>query len=154
MSDGNVAPGATSTRSPSRGVIALIFIALFVTGLLAGVSLDRLVLHHRHGPFAGMGPATGELRDLPERRAEIQKRLADRISRELDLSAEQRGQVEAMLPRHEAAFDSLRAEMDLRLRTLLDASSSELERILTPEQKTKWAEIRRRMDQRGPPPHP
>jgi Spy/CpxP family protein refolding chaperone len=141
-------------RPPSRGVVALILVALFLTGLVAGVSLDRLVLHHRHGPFAGMGPGPGNWREHPERHAEMQKRLADRITGELDLTPDQRQQLEAMLPRHEAAFDSLRTEMDARLRTLLDASAAEVEQILTPEQKAKWATIRRRMGERGPPPPP
>jgi hypothetical protein len=154
MADGTTGSGTMPARSPSRGLIALIFAALFVTGLLGGVALDRLVLHHRHGPFAGMRPGPEEFRDQPERRTEMQKRLADRITRELDLSADQRRQLEALLPRHATAFDSLRTEMDLRLRALLDSSAMEVEGILTPEQKTKWAEIRRHMGEHGPPPPP
>jgi Spy/CpxP family protein refolding chaperone len=83
----------------------------------------------------------------------MHRRFSDRIARELDLTRDQREQFEAMLPRHEAAFDSLRTEMDSRLRTLLDSSAAEVERILTPEQKTKWEGIRRRFhDRTGPPP--
>ncbi len=152
MADGTLSTGAAPGRSPSRGLITLMFAALFVTGLLGGVALDRLVIHHRHGPFAGMGPGT-EMRD-PARRAEFQKRLADRMTSELGLSAAQRAQLEAMLPRHEAAFDSLRTDMDHRLRTLMDTSAVEIEGILTPEQKAKWAEIRRHPTGPGAPPPP
>ena len=147
-------PRAPLKRPPSRGVVALILAALFLTGLLAGVALDRMVLHHRHGPFAGMGPGPGGMREHPERRAELQKRLADRITRDLDLAPDQRTQLEAILPRHAAEFDSLRTEMDTRLRTLLDSSSADVERILTPEQKSKWAALRQRFEDRGPPPPP
>ncbi|MEO8140911.1 MAG: hypothetical protein ABI742_14755 [Gemmatimonadota bacterium] len=135
--------------------MALILAALFLTGLLAGVALDRMVLHHRHGPFAGMGRGPGGgLREHPERRAELQKRLADRITEDLDLTPDQRLQLEAVLPRHAAAFDSLRTDMDARLRTLLDSSSADVERILTPEQRTRWVALRQRFEDRGPPPPP
>lgn len=146
--------GAALKRPPSRGVVALILAALFLTGLLAGVALDRMVLHHRHGPFAGMGPGPGGLREHPEARAELQKRMADRMTEDLNLTPDQRLQLEAVLPRHAAEFDSLRTEMDARLRTLLDSSSADVEHILTPEQKTKWAALRHRFQDRGPPPPP
>jgi hypothetical protein len=83
----------------------------------------------------------------------MQKHLADRISSDLALTPDQRGQLEMMLPRHLAAFDSLREEMGARLQTLLDSSSAEVETILTPEQRVKWAQNRRRFPGRiGPPP--
>jgi Spy/CpxP family protein refolding chaperone len=154
MTEMNMGKGPGPTRAPSRGLVALILAALFLTGLLAGVALDRMVLHHQHGPFAGMGPGPRGLHEPPEHRAEMQKRLADRITSELDLSPDQRVKLEAMLPAHAAAFDSLRTEMDARLRTLLDSSSADVERILTPAQQTQWAEIRRQFEDRGAPPRP
>jgi len=158
MSDTTAAAAAPSKRAPSRLLVVLMLVALFGAGMVAGVTLDRLVLHHRHGPFAGMGPSGAPGRGSPEeraaRRADMHRRLADRMSRELGLSPEQRQQLDAMLPRHEAAFDSLRAEMDVRLRTLLDSTGAEVERILTPDQKTKWEAVRRRFREPGPPPLP
>ena len=70
-------------------------------------------------------------------------------------TAEQRVQLEAILPRHVAAFDSLREELGTKLRALLDSSSTEIEAILTPEQRQKWEANRRRFDARmGPPTAP
>jgi Spy/CpxP family protein refolding chaperone len=154
MTETTVANEPPAKRSPSRALLALMLVVLFGVGMLAGITVDRMFLHHRHGPFAGMGPGRGGPGDSPEHRAEMHRRLADRIARDLDLTPEQRQQFEAMLPRHEAAFDSLRLEMDARLRTLLDSSTAEVERILTPEQKTKWEGIRRRFHAPGGPPPP
>lgn len=154
MTGGTLAANPPGRRPPSRALVALMLVLLFGVGVLTGIAVDRMLLHHRHGPFAGMGPGRGQPGDSPERRAEMHKRLADRISRELDLNPQQEEQLQAILPRHEAAFDSLRIEMDARLQTLLDSSAAEVERILTPEQKTKWEGIRRRFHAPGGPPPP
>ena len=144
MTETDLGSAPSAKRPPSRWLIALIFAALFTAGVLAGVTLDRAVLHHRHGPFAGMRPGPGMTRASPERRAEMQKRLADRMTNELQLTPDQRRQFEALLPQRASAFDSLRTEMDARLRTLLDSSAAEVDRILTPEQQAKWQTIRRK----------
>jgi Spy/CpxP family protein refolding chaperone len=143
---------AGARRSPSRAVIAAILVAHLLAGFVAGVALDRFVLHHRHGPFAGMGPGRAGPFEDPAKRAEVQKHMADRVSKELDLTAAQRSQVETMLPRHLAAFDSLRKEMGTRLQSLLDSSSAEMETILTPEQRVKWAQNRKRFPSPMDPP--
>jgi len=149
--------GSKSTPHPSRSrlVIPAILTVVLAAGVLGGVALDRFVLHHRHGPFAGMGMGRPGAPDSAEQRAAMQKHLADRITRELDLTTEQRGQLEAILPRHMAAFDSLRKEMGSRLQALLDSSSTEIETILTPEQRQKWEANRHRFELgRGTPPPP
>jgi Spy/CpxP family protein refolding chaperone len=143
------------TPSRSRLTILVILMALFAAGVLGGVALDRFVLHHRHGPFAGMGMGRPGAPESAEQRAAMQRHLADRISRDLDLTADQRRQLEAILPRHIAAFDSLRLEMGTRLQVLLDSSSTEIETILTPEQRQKWETNRHRFElRRRPPPSP
>jgi Spy/CpxP family protein refolding chaperone len=154
-------PDPLPRRRPSRLVPAVILAGLFVMGFGAGVMLDRAVLHHRHGPFAGMGPGRAGMLSRPERRAEMRRHLADRITDDLSLTLEQRAQLDSILQRREAPFDSLRIEMDRRLRALLDSSSAEVERILTPEQRDKWVTLRRKFDQPGgiggsggPPPGP
>ena len=153
MNEEHAPPPAGARRSPSRVVIVAILAAHLLAGFAAGVALDRFVLHHRHGPFAGMGPGRGGPPEDPAARAAMQKHMADRISSDLDLTAAQRAQIETMLPRHLAAFDSLRKEMGTRLQGLLDSSSAEVETILTPEQRVKWAENRRRFPgPMGPPP--
>lgn len=149
--------GTTSMARPSRSrlVMSVVLVVLFAAGFCGGLTLDRFVLHHRHGPFAGMGMGRPGAPDTPEQRALLQKHMADRITQDLNLTAEQRVQLEAILPRHVAAFDSLRQEMGAKLRGLLDSSSTEIEAILTPEQRQKWEANRRRFDARmGPPTAP
>lgn len=145
-------PAAKQRRSLSLAVIVL---AALLVGIVTGVAVDHFALH-RHGPFGGPGMGRGptDRPESPQERAEMQRRIADRMTRELDLTPEQRHQLEAMLPRRMAAFDSLRREMAPRLRALLDSSSAEFEAILTPAQRAKWAETRRRFAPRGGPPLP
>jgi hypothetical protein len=154
VNNAHEAPPTGGRRSPSRALIGVILAAHLLAGFAAGLALDRFVLHHRHGPFAGMGPGRGGPPESPAERATMQKHLADRISNDLALTPVQRGRLETMLPRHLAAFDSLRVEMGSKLQTLLDSSSAEVETILTPEQRVKWVENRRRFSDRiGPPRH-
>lgn len=136
-------------RMPSNLIVALILIAPFLAGLAGGVALDRFALHHRHGPFAGTPLGRGRPPVNATARAEMRRHLADRIANDLDLSQAQRAQLDTILPHRLAAFDALRKEMAPRVQALLDSSSAEIEAILTPAQRVKWAELRRQM---GPPP--
>lgn len=134
----------------SRVSMMLILVAL-VVGFWGGLGVGRYLSHGRPGPFGGWRPDR-ERPEGPEQRAEMHRRMADHMTRELNLTPEQRQQVEAMLPRQTAAFDSLRQEMAPRLQALLDSSSREMESILTPEQRAKWTQNRRRYGPgRGPP---
>ena len=141
-------------RRVSR-VSILLIAAAFLVGLWGGVAVDHYLWRGRPGgPFGGMGPDRDHGVEGPEQRAAMQHRMADRLTRELKLTPEQHQQVEVMLPRHMAAFDSLRREMAPRLQSLLDSSSAEVEAILTPEQRVKWAENRRKFGLRRGPPMP
>jgi len=141
----------TARRARSSLVVALILVAPFLAGLAGGVALDRYVLHHRHGPFAGTPLGRGRPPINSTARAEMRKHMADRLASALDLTPQQRAQLDTILPRRLAAFDSLRREMAPRVQALLDSSSAAIEAILTPEQRAKWATLRRQM---GPPAAP
>lgn len=144
------------TRKPRVSRVSiLLIVAAFLAGLWGGVAVDHYLWRGRPGgPLGGMGPDRGHGPEAPEQRAAMQRRMADRLTRELKLTPEQRQRVEVMLPRHMAAFDSLRREMAPRLQALLDSSSAEMEAILTPEQRVKWEENRRRFGPRHGPPMP
>ena len=148
--------------APSRGLVIAVLAAIFLGGILGGIAVDRTLLHERghRGPLPGMmggpgGPGRpGELggpdgpggpgRPMdPEHRAEMQKHMVERLTRELHLTDEQRAKVAEMIPRHMAAFDSLRHSMAPQLRGLLDTLNADMERVLTPEQVDQWRRMRR-----------
>jgi hypothetical protein len=81
----------------------------------------------------------------------------DVLSRRLSLRPSQRDSVRAIFERRRPAFDSLWRDMGPRIETLEHAVSREIEAQLDPDQRTKYAELRRRFDERrrlGPPPPP
>jgi hypothetical protein len=77
------------------------------------------------------------------------------LSRRLGLRASQRDSVRAIFERRRPAFDSLWRDMSPRLDSLEHAVSKEIEAQLDPDQRTKYAELWRRFDERRhqrPPP--
>lgn len=146
---------APKRRTPSRWVIALILIAHTLAGVAGGMAIEHAILH-RHGPM-GFGPGRPGDRfsrgDSLAARRDMEARMAGHLARELDLDAGQRLQLDSLIPRQQARFESLRHEFDPRLGALLDSSSVEIEAILHPDQLARWQEIRRRMrPEMGPPP--
>jgi Spy/CpxP family protein refolding chaperone len=150
MADEVAGTRKTVNRSPSRLVIGAILAAHLLAGAAAGIALDRFVLHRRHMTYGEFGAVMDRGPGRPNS-SDLEKRLADRITNELSLTPDQRTRLDSILPRHTAAFDSLRREMRSRLRALVDSSSAEVEAILTPEQRAKWAEIRQRLKPPAPP---
>ena len=149
----------SASAAPSRGLVSAVLVAIFLGGILGGIAVDRTLLHGRgdHRPPRGMMGGPGGPGDLggpggpggpgrpmdPERRAEMQKHMVERLARELNLTEDQRAKVAEMIPRHMAAFDSLRQSMAPQLKGLLDTLNADMERVLTPEQVDQWRKMRR-----------
>jgi Spy/CpxP family protein refolding chaperone len=77
----------------------------------------------------------------------------DRLSRELELTAEQRQQVETLMAKRTERFRALRDEYEPRMRQLVDEGQRELEAVLTPAQRERFAALRERwLRPRGPRP--
>lgn len=133
-----------STRTAAGIALAVVFVA----GLVIGFAADRayLVMHGRlpmrHGPGDRMV-----------------KHLVDRLDRELKLTPAQRTSVSAILNRSRDRIDAIYGGIRPQVRAQIDATSAEIEKVLTPEQRTKFVELRAKMEARhhdgpfgGPPP--
>ena len=139
----------------SRQVLLLVLVLYSVVGVLAGVALDRYLLRPRHSPrsWPGMlesGPDGGPGRfgtDSARRQGfeSMRKRIVERMSGELDLSADQRRQLDSILQDQGAAFEAIRHETEPRLRALVDSSMTAVKQILNPDQQAKWQRLRQRM---------
>lgn len=122
---------SSNTRTAAIAVVVVAFIA----GILVGVAGDHLYLIRsgrlspRHGRFAA-------------------DRMTDRLTHELDLSPQQKTQVQQIIERHRAKIDATMAAVRPQVRQELDATNAEIETILTPEQKTKFANLRMRIGAR------
>lgn len=141
-----------------RIISALILAALFLGGVGVGMALDRF-MHRppfRRGEFGG--PGGGPM--APELRERMAEKISGRLERELDLTPTQRAQIQTMIPRHIAEFDSVRRAVEPQVAAVLQRSWEEVAALLTPEQRTRWQGMRaeggppgtRRPGSPGPPP--
>ena len=142
-------------RIPVWFVAAGIIVMSLLTGVIVGVAVDRRMLLHRPGgPFflshGGGGFVGGHVRMAPER-----------LKDELGLSPAQTVSVDSIMRHRMSQRDSLMAHTWPVMRQLLDSTRTDIERVLTPEQRTKFEQLRSRepggppgimMRQRGPGP--
>lgn len=138
-----------ATEAPrKRNLVALlILVATFVVGAGAGAGLH-----------ASFGPRGGPRH--PGKGARLH-RLPPPIE-ELELTADQRKQAEALVEKYHPRFEALFAESFPRVRALRDEMDAELLPLLTEEQRVRFEELKKnRPDRpggpgfgppRGPPP--
>jgi Spy/CpxP family protein refolding chaperone len=122
---------SSNTRAAAIAVVVVAFIA----GILAGVAGDHLYLIRsgrlspRHGRFST-------------------ERMTDRLTHQLDLTQQQKTQVQQIIERHRAKIDATMANVRPQVRQEVEATNAEIETVLTPEQKTKFADLRMRIEAR------
>jgi Spy/CpxP family protein refolding chaperone len=124
----------------SRGglIIAMLSALLFgaTVGLLGGVAFTRCVLDQPMGAH-GIGRPWGR-RPMP-----MPGLLMLRLERELKLTDAQRHQIQDVLDHARSDFGALR-----------DSTHARLERVLTPEQQTRWHQLELERRARNPEPAP
>lgn len=129
----------------TRAAVVLLFVAL--GSGVAGAAVDRLYLHLR--------PTTAMLRDTsfhPLSQAlraptdEDRRHLREELRRELDLTAEQDSAIHVIVTERSGEFSALRDAMRPRVERLVHDLRSEIEQVLTPEQRTRF----RSFQERGP----
>jgi Spy/CpxP family protein refolding chaperone len=123
--------------SNTRAAAVAVVVVAFIAGILVGVAGDHLYLI-RSGRLSP--------RHMTSRLAA--DRMADRLTHELDLTPQQKTQVQAIIERHRAKIDATMANVRPQVRQELDATNAEIETVLTPEQKTKFADLRMRIGAR------
>jgi Spy/CpxP family protein refolding chaperone len=114
----------------------LVVVVAFIAGILVGVAGDHFYLIH-----------SGRL--SPRRTARFASdRMADNLGRALQLTPQQKTQVQQIIERHRAKIDAAMSSVRPQVRQELDATNKEIESILTPDQRTKFAELRMQMNAR------
>ena len=106
-------------------VAALVLLLTFGAGFIGGAAAHHLLIAHRESvrPIAA-------------------RAMVRRLDRHLDLSDAQRKQVEEILRRRHAAIDTIWSSARPRVNAELDAANAEIEKILTPPQREKFAKMR------------
>lgn len=111
----------------------LIVLITFLVGAAAGAGLHASFGPHHHGPPFG-----------PPHRLPLHFEA-------LGLSAEQRTQAEALFEKHRPQFEAVFEESLPKVRALQDEMDGEFEKLLTAEQKVRFAELRAHRPPLPPP---
>jgi Spy/CpxP family protein refolding chaperone len=135
---------------------SLFVLAVFCVGLAGGVLIGRRM--HVDRPFDrgfrgprdfGPGPMGGR----PG--GPMREMLLERLTRELDLTADQQTRIEAALTASRARLDTLQRDVHDRFETEQRSLRDEIRKILSPQQQDKFdrmeKEGRGRFGKRGPP---
>jgi Spy/CpxP family protein refolding chaperone len=117
----------------SRTVAAVVVIVAFFTGALAGVVGDRVYIF-RHG--------------LPRPPRAMTSRIVEHLTHELNLTKPQHDAVAAIVERHRVRMDAIADSMRPQMQKEIESANAEIEQQLTPEQKTKFAQLRMKMHSR------
>lgn len=140
---------------------SLFVLVVFCVGLAGGVAIDRALGRRAYfdrsfdrggagGPMDfGPGGPGGPRRGGPPSRM-----LIDRLSRDLDLTADQRTKVEEVLTARRPTMEALQRDVRSRFEAEQRSLRDEIRKVLTPEQQEKFDKNeagRRGFGRRGPP---
>ena len=78
---------------------------------------------------------------MQEHRENMHQHMIDQLSKELDLSADQRTKVEAIVKASQEKMKALREEMRPKMEAIHQSIKSDIEKILTPAQKEKFEKM-------------
>jgi Spy/CpxP family protein refolding chaperone len=140
------APTSTSKRPAGPLLAILVLFLIAFAGGLAGVVMDRLVLLPRRfeGPAFEHGPGRHPPRDRDFRR---------RFAQEVGLSEQQQTRIDSIMDRQGRELRAVRRQVQPQVDSIVVRTRRELDSVLTPEQRQKAEEIRRRHPRPpGPPP--
>lgn len=144
---GDPVTGPTSSGRPQGFWLAALVLLLAVfAGGVGGVLLDRLVLLPEMGRGSGFRQGLGG--HSPRHRE-----FRNRFARELGLSAEQQKRIDSIMDRQGRELRAVRGRVQPDVDTIIRRTRRALDSVLTPEQREKAAELRRRHPRPpGPPP--
>jgi|SRR5690606_34473392 len=138
----------------TRAAILLTLVAAL--GFLAGIAVDRLLIERAANTveptWTRPRPQSGWMR-----RPGPGPRYADQLARDLDLSPEQKAEIERILADQREETQALMNEFHPRFRALVGETRRRIDAVLTPEQRARLDEIQRERAQRprpGPRPGP
>jgi hypothetical protein len=130
---------------PARSLAIVVIAAIMLTGVVAGVAIDRVFLARPASPtvFADTGfhPLSSALRTpTPEER----RRLRAQLSRQLALTPSQDSAFDAIMMQRAGEFSALREEIRPRVERLVSDVRSDMEQVLTPAQREQFRRLQLR----------
>lgn len=135
---------------PPRSLAIAVLCALAVGSALAGIAIDRVVLHARVRaltfPDTSFHPIESILRSPTDadRRA-----IRAELTAALHLSPAQADSIDSIMSRRSGEFRALRAQIRPRVQGLVDTVHASIEQVLTPEQRTQFRHMQPARDSGG-----
>lgn len=146
--EGPASSTASGGRGPARpGLVAtLVMAAVFAFGVLAGVAVDRHLVHgrpgdreRRDGPrfVPGMAMPAGP-RTPSAGPDSMRHRGSDEFARALGLTPAQRTAVDSVMTRDFQSVNALREEMRPRIEAIIASTRQRIDSLLTPAQRDTY----------------
>jgi Spy/CpxP family protein refolding chaperone len=132
-----IVPDTPRSRVGPRVLAVLILLVCFAVGVIVGGAGDRLLLL-RQGRLMPRGAA-----DF------VSRHVVDRLDHELKLSGAQRQQIAAILERRHGRVTAIWQGVRPQVRAEVNATTVEINAVLTPEQRVKFAKIRANVKRRA-----
>ena len=121
-----------STRSSARTIAVVTVVATLIVGFLIGVVADRFWLS-RH-PIRGA-----------RTQHFVTERIVKRLDGELHFTDQQRAQVTQIIQARQQRISALLGGVRPQIRAQIDQANTEIAKILTPEQRTKFEQMKMRV---------
>jgi len=121
----------------TKATATIALLVVFLAGLLIGAVADHAYLVVR-----GRIPMRHGLSDR------MVARMVERLDDDLHFSAAQRTAVTEILRRRHERISAIYDNVRPQVRAQIDATTAEIDKILTPEQRTKFAELHAKMEKR------
>jgi hypothetical protein len=127
----------------SRATAIGVLFAVAIASGLAGAAADRTYVKHamRFVGDTGFHPISSILRAPTD--AE-RKQFRDELAEALALTPDQSRVIDSITSSHIGQFDDLRSMMRPRIEGLVNAVRTDVEKVLTPEQRTKYRQLQGR----------
>ena len=135
-------------RDRSRLLAVAILLAVFMAGIFGGATLFFLfqpdgerVIHRQEHIVAGPGGIHlgAEGPDGPG--VVMMKRHGPLLGEELGLEPDQRERVNQIMEEQHQKAEQLMADMEPRMKALVDSTNAAIEEVLTPEQRERFREL-------------
>ena len=138
------------TTPRSRTMAVLTVIAMLTIGVFAGVAIDRTLLKPPRDMRRGRGGPFGMMTEPVDtaNRNRMRERIVKHLTDDLTLTPTQATAVNAIFARRELQLDALRLRVGPQLDSLRNQMRLSMDSVLTPEQRTKFAETRKKYDAR------
>lgn len=123
-------------KPPRAWLTLLIGGVLVLSGMVIGAGGTVLLVKNR-------------LEQPDQAPSHFSRRLAERMTRDLDLTREQKTDIQEIFARHQKELHAVRKSVEQRVTESFNTMQSEVEAILTPQQAKMWRERARRFNSRG-----